>query len=97
MMKAIYETWDANGFKYISSLSTIDTLRVWLSVGFEDRMRAVCLSHEVDSLSFEEILRSTHEEGDTRMARHIAFCFRNGFQRENLCANDIDTVLILVD
>ena len=34
----------------MSSLSNADNLRVRLSTGFEDRMRVVCLSHDVDSV-----------------------------------------------
>ena len=87
----------------ISSLSTANTLCVLLSAGFEDRRRSVCLSCYVDFLSFEEFLCSTHEEADTRMAMHVAFCFRNSFERVNgferltICANDTDVVVILVD
>ena len=71
LMKAIYETWEVNGFGYISSLSTAKNLCVWLSGGFEDRIRAVCLSHNVGSLSFEEFLCSTHEEADTRITLEL--------------------------
>ena len=71
-----------NGFEYLSSLSTANTLRRWLSGGFENMMRAVYLSHDVDSLSFEKFLRSTHEEADTRMALHIAFQIVRGNELE---------------
>ena len=72
-------------------------LTVYLSGGFQDRMRVVMLSRSgsIDT-DFEQRLSCTHEEADTRVVLHTLDCLKRGIDIVYVDANDTDIVVLLL-
>ena len=89
LVRVLFECWEQHGLSWIRS-----DICLYLAGGFADRLKSISLAK--DNVRSIPDLRSSQEEGDTRVLLHAMYAAQNGAQRVVTRANDTDIVVIYI-